>query len=642
MPALVTLALAALLAAPSPADDRIAFVGGSIYDGTSDEAARPLGALVVDDGVIVAEIAADDADGLAELSRADDVTRVDCTGRTVLPGLFDLHVHVGSPGGAYHLAGVLQPDEQLRSALYCGVTTVVDLHSPTSVFALRDRSRVDPSLARLYAAGLAFTRTGGHPEQFGFGAMRVDALDDVAPRMAELMAYEPDVVKSVIEHGSWGGLPAMPTLDDELTAELADAVHAAGRKLFTHIFSVDEARTAVVSGADVLAHGVFLGEVDGPLARAMAREGVAYVPTLAVASAGVDTLRGELPYDELLLQGALHPHLAEELASPGSQARMMLTPMTRLDATGANDRALENLMRLDDAGVLIGIGTDAGNPFVPHGPAVAYELARYVKAGMTPARALRAGTLDSARVLGVEDVLGSLEVGKTADVLVVRGDPTADIADVVNVEHVMKDGVLVDREATRVKNVERAKPVEPRVVGEDLDAVISDFENGSLESPWGGTWTAQSDTVAGGNSTASATVEDGVLAIAGELKSGFAMGPFAGASVVWAPSLTNVVDVTRYDALKLRVRGDADIVTVQLQSNRVRDWDQFVAQVKLTDEWTDVVIPFEDFRQTGFGQRMEWTGNDLIGLSIDTRSSPFGGGRMGAYRVEVAGIQLDG
>lgn len=64
--------------------------------------------------------------------------------------------------------------------------------------------------------------------------------------------------------------------------------------------------------------------------------------------------------------------------------------------------------------------------------------------------------------------------------------------------------------------------------------------------------------------------------------------------------------------------------------------------MKLTDEWTDVAIHFEDFRQTGFSQRLEWTGNDLIGLSIDARFSRFGGGRMGAYRVEVGELHIGG
>ncbi len=620
-------------------EDRTAFVGGKIFDGHG-ESARPLGALVVESGRITAVLEPGD-EALVALAGDDAVTRIDCTGHTVIPGLFDLHAHIGTPGGAMHLATVVQPEEQLRTQLYCGVTTVVDLHSPHSIFELRDRSRSDASLARLYAAGLAFTRTGGHPVQFGAGGMIVDTEDDVAPRLEELMAYEPDVVKSVLEHGAWGGLPEMPTMDDVLTEALADGVHAAGLRLFTHIWSLDEARTAVVAGSDVLAHGIFLDEADEPLARAMVDRGVAYVPTLSVTHAGVSALRGDLPYDVDVIVEALHPDLAEILVEPDAGTRMMLTPMARLDASGANERARSNLEFMHHAGVTIGVGTDAGNPFVPHGPAVAYELRLYVEAGLSPAEALRAATLGSATALGVEGDFGTLDVGKVADVVVVAGDPTTAIADVASVVHVMKDGQLVDRAATRALNEERRKPVVPFVVGDEVPTLLGDFDDGSLTSSWGGTWVAQDDSIApGGTSSAGVSVEDGALVLQGELARGFMMGPFAGTNNTWGPGFRRLADVQHVDALRLRARGTPRPFTVTLLSSRVRDWDNFAAPLNVTEEWSEITIPFTSFRQTGFGQSLEWTGRDLIGLSFDARNPPFGGGALGEFRLEIDSIEF--
>ena len=97
-----------------------------------------------------------------------------------------------------------------------------------------------------------------------------------------------------------------------------------------------------------------------------------------------------------------------------------------------------NLMILHRAGVPIVMGTDAGNPLTPHGPGVLHEISLFVEAGLTPGQALSAATLGSARILGVDDDFGALTTGRVADVVVVEGDPTADISALCDVRAVVK------------------------------------------------------------------------------------------------------------------------------------------------------------------------------------------------------------
>jgi len=406
--------------------------GGRVFDASEQRAGAPVQVWIGGERILAIEP--------AETAIPEGVDVVDTRGCTLLPGLFDLHVHTAVAGSGGIL--LLDPTENLRTQLFFGVTHVVDLHGDQrTIFARRERARSAPDQARLYSAGAAFTVPGGHGTQFFIQANTVTSVDEADRRFDELLPYEPDVVKAILEHGGWGGNPELPTLDGELFEAIARRTHAEGLRLFAHVFSLAEARTAVARGADALVHGVFLDEIDDDLVDEMRTRGVAYVPTLAVVVGAQEAARGPTPYDHPSVAAALHPAVAMAISQPGSTGWPGYA-----DLAGREQRFFGNLKRLADAGVRIGTGTDAGNPLTPHGPALLVELELFVRAGLTPARALRAATLDAARILGVEADFGTLEPGKVADVVVVRGDPTVDIAALWNVEDVFKAGRRVDRE----------------------------------------------------------------------------------------------------------------------------------------------------------------------------------------------------
>lgn len=558
----------------------------------------------------------------------------DVAGAALLPGLFDLHAHVAAAGTGMDAFVELGREENLRSQLACGVTHVLDLHDDAgAVFAARQRSRREGDLARLYCAGAAFTAPGGHGTQLGIEANVVGSLAEVEARFAGLLAEKPDVIKVILEHGGWGPVPALPTLDDELLGAIAERAHAARMPLFAHVWTRDEACTAVARGAGVLAHGVFVGAVDDALVQAMKQSGVAYVPTLAAVIGSRRAASERSPYANELARAVLHPDVFDSVASGRGSAWSALT-----DFGGGEGQWLANLKRLSDAGVTIGTGTDAGHPLTPHGPALLEELALFVEAGLPPARALRAATLDSARILRVERDFGSLAAGKVADVVVVRGDPTRSIHDVWNVVDVFRAGQRVEREALARRNAEQAAPRPKRRVGADLPARLDDFDDGNLTSACATTWTNTSDAAAGGSSSATLAVREGALRLEGELRAGFRFGPFAGAALAFA-SDARVLDAADFDGMRLRVRGSERSWTLTVNRAAVKDFNVFASELEIGPQWRELEVPFRSLQQVGSGAPVPWGPEDLTGLEIHARA-PWGSNEIGAFWLELDWIEF--
>jgi len=634
--AAVLMATLVLSANVNAQNNRIVIRGGRIFDGTGTTT-RPLGQLWLKDGRIVGEVAAD-----AGIPARAHI--IDATGCTVLPGLFDLHVHIAVPGGPPGFSGGVLPEENLATQLYCGVTSVLDLHADEStVFELREKSKNSPKLARLYTAGAAFTVPGGHATQFGVQAHEVETTEDVAREFQSLLPKKPDVIKAVLEHGGWGGTPTLPTLSDETFEAIAKKAHAAGLPLFVHAWTIDEAKTAVRFHATALAHGVFMGEVTPAFAAQTKKSGTAYVPTLSVVIAGQRALKGDHPYKHRLVQEALHPDLYEAIDSDTFHAILAYSPMARLRA-GGEKTWMANLMTMVDAGVPVGLGTDAGNPLVPHGPAALLELTLYVEAGLSPGQALQAATRSSARILGVEDRYGSLEAGKVADVVIVSGNPSQKINDIWNVRDVIKAGVLVDRDATRRLNAKRNQPAVTLKVGDRVGRTIDSFEDGDLKTEWGGTWTVLTDEVAGGKSTCRLSVGEvetnKTLRIVGSVNKGFTYGPWSGVTVQWDPRKKRLVDATGFTGLQLRLRGTERPYGLTVHRAAVKDFNYFNVSVPVKKEWSVVSIPFASLRQIGFGKPVTWAANDIAGIALDARNPFPGPQQFGTFELEVDWIRL--
>ena len=356
---------------------------------------------------------------------------IDLSDRTVLPGLIDMHVHLaGDPGGDYWREAI-DPDEwwtligakNARITARAGFTTVRDLGSPPLVgFALARATQegVIPG-PRIIAAGPAVSIIGGHGDVNGFRPEVTEALSvgntctgavECAARVREMARGGAQVIKFTATGGVLSqqgrGLEAHFT-DEEMRAIVTTA-HSLGLRVAAHAHGARGIEAAARAGVDSIEHGTF---ADPAAIQAMRRSNSYLVPTL-MAFTGV----------------------REGLA------QNRFTPVVAAKAREALSHLGEAVRAARAAGVTVAFGTDAG--VFEHGRN-AGEFAMLVEyGGLTPAEALGSATVVAARLLGLENEVGRIAPGYSADLIAVAGDPLEDVRVLERVEFVMARGRIVE------------------------------------------------------------------------------------------------------------------------------------------------------------------------------------------------------
>jgi imidazolonepropionase-like amidohydrolase len=341
------------------------------------------------------------------------------TGRWLMPGLMNMHVHLGLklPGAAGNsLATESDTEEVLRMAgnarlsLLSGVTTlrlVGEDHGTD--FALRAAiERGEVIGPRIKTAGEVIVPTGGH------GSLEADGPYALAHVVRQQIKNGADWIKIAISGGisdARGSISSAPMTDEEMST-LIEVAHRNGIKVTAHNGSSEAARQALRFGIDGFEHGYHL---DAAVLRDMKAKGVWLVPTIVVTQPGALEFYRKIGSPPWFLE--------------------------RVKITGADHWAmLQNAIRM---GVNIALGTDQF-PFEPNDgtTATVAEAELYVRAGMTPLQALQAATTQAARMLAMEADVGSVTVGKFADLIAVSADPVKDIHALRTIDFVMKGGVV--------------------------------------------------------------------------------------------------------------------------------------------------------------------------------------------------------
>jgi len=326
--------------------------------------------------------------------------RIDGRGLTIIPGLIDCHVHlclgsepdvVGTVETESPSYTLLKSARHARMTLEGGVTTVRDVGARDhSIFALKQA--VDTGIMpgpRIVGAGLAICMIGGHARFIG---QEVEGPDQVRRAVEAQIAAGAGVIKVIASGGvlTPGTSPDQAQMTPE---ELSAAVMAAGRaqrKVAAHAHGASGMKNAIQAGVHSIEHATLLDDEAGEM---MTRHGVYMVPTL---SALATTAAGR--------SGCGIPESAVEKAKA----------MTK--------RHQASFKKARRSGIAIAMGTDAGTPFNFHGDN-AQELDRMVALGMTPMEALVASTASAAKLIGIQESVGTLQRGMQADLLVIEGNP---------------------------------------------------------------------------------------------------------------------------------------------------------------------------------------------------------------------------
>jgi imidazolonepropionase-like amidohydrolase len=377
---------------------RVVFRGGDVFDGTGSPPARA--DLAIEDGRIV-EVG----------SEVDGDEAVDAAGCTVLPGLFDCHTHVTFSGDLDAMRRVSRPFSiryfeavaNLEATLKVGITSIrdaggADLGVKTAVTrGLIPGPRMQISISML-------SQTGGHGDgHLPSGAcMRwhesypgnpsglVDGPEEMRKRVRELLREGADVIKVATSGGvlSPRDDPRHGHFrDDELAVLHAEAA-AAGKFVMAHAQANDGIKAAVRNGIRSIEHGIYL---DDEAIEMMLAAGTWLVPTLSAPRAVLAAAEAGVNVDEVIVR----------------KTEMVFATHT------------ESFRRAVEAGVRVAMGTDSG--VGPHGQNLEEIRLMVEHSAMTPAQAWAATTSSAAALLGVDDTLGTLDVGKRADVVLLRG-----------------------------------------------------------------------------------------------------------------------------------------------------------------------------------------------------------------------------
>lgn len=348
---------------------------------------------------------------------------IEGTGRTLLPGLIDAHVHMPD-----------RAEVAAHQALMMGVTTQLDMFSAgerlKNIKKLEAEDR--PDLADLRTAGGGATVPGGHPTQMGGPPSPTLTSPDQAQAFVDARIAEgSDYIKIIHDDGStwpWAN-KRVPMLDNPTMRALVDAAHRRGKLAVVHVLSEQQARDAIAAGADGLAH-LFLGDsVSADFGEFAAHHHVFVIPTLTTLYLNCGRSQGPA----ILGDPHLGPYISEEWH--GS----MNMPKPDLSAHHLCGAADEAVRQLSKAGVSLLTGTDAPAPGATYGASVHGELELFVHDGLTPTQALAAATSAPARAFRLSD-RGRISPNMRADLLLVQGDPTKNILDTRNIVAVWKHG----------------------------------------------------------------------------------------------------------------------------------------------------------------------------------------------------------
>jgi imidazolonepropionase-like amidohydrolase len=363
---------------------------------------------------------------------APNSTRLDARGKTLIPGLFDLHTHVQSAT----VSGSGQDwGKNLKAYLLSGVTTVADFGTYGETFSTVRKLTASGAwpAPRLHLAS-RITTPGGHGLEIGRGEIftqEVLTAREGRAAVRRALPNRPDVIKVFSDGWRYGTSADLTSMEEGTLRAIVEEAHQANLPVLTHTVTVDKGKLAAAAGVDAIMHGMQDKPFDDDLIAKMKAGKTAYGPTSAV-------YEPRTPVLDALLEKVLDTVSLQAFKGRPAFAQPSALRIRKYEVLKRNTKALF------DAGIPIVSGTDAGISGTHHGWATLREIALLQSAGLPPVEAIKAATLNSARVLRVDKERGSIEPGKAADLVLIDGAPHSNISDIQKIHRVWLNGVEQD------------------------------------------------------------------------------------------------------------------------------------------------------------------------------------------------------
>jgi len=395
-----------------------------------------------------------------------DARQIDCQGKFILPGYIDTHVHFFQSGDLFTRPDVVdltkvRPyqeelgwikshlDDPFARYLRSGITSVVDVGGPLWNFEMRAKANATVKAPRVAAAGPLISSVSRPQLDLGDPPIvKIETPEKGREFVAQLATHQPDYVKI------WYIVsPEQPASSFRpVVHAVIEESHARKLRVAVHATELDAARAAVEEGADLLVHSVTDKPVDAEFVRLMQERGTMLTPTLVVFERYGRTFANRL-------------NLTTEEKAWGNPEVIASLDVTKLPTDKVPERiatalahpddllgriqktydvALKNLKTLEDAGIPIAAGTDAGNIGTIHGPALFREFQLMKEAGLTNLQILRSATATAAKAFGgaTGSKIGSIGPGQYADLVILNSNPLDDIAHASDIQTVIKNGVI--------------------------------------------------------------------------------------------------------------------------------------------------------------------------------------------------------
>lgn len=403
----------------------------------------------------------------------ENVTVIDGTGKFLIPGLTDAHIHFFQNGGLYTRPDVIDlrkimthenelklahetMEDKLKRYLQQGITSIIDVGASNNFLSQRKLFKGRADVPSIYMTGPLLTTyepaiyaNMGDETPFSL----VKTIEEGIKMVRQQLPYSPDFIKIWyiagadgldVEKSAKNNLPVIKAIIDEAHQQhLRVAVHATQRIT---------AELAVMAGADFLVHSIDDEVIKDDFVRLLKKNKTVLCPTLLVESGYLNTFaqKLEIDYHELRFADPFQlgtlldlKHLPDT-ALINRYKKGTTSPAAIASLEKSWNTSIQNLKKLSDAGVIIAAGTDAGNIGTLHASSYLGELFAMQKAGMSNWQIIQASTINAAKAVGKENELGSISPGKKANLVLLNANPVDSLISLSNIYRVINNGLVID------------------------------------------------------------------------------------------------------------------------------------------------------------------------------------------------------